>query len=229
MKFFDLFRRFSRRTITGASLPLAAGFLLWAAPLRAEFVYLLNGQSEIETITTYTIGSNGALSQVGSPLKPTSPYYPVFETMDPKGRFVFFLDLSTNGTSNHVLVYSIGPNGALTLAPGSPFTLGVVGNSLSVDPTGKFLYISATNNTIVAYGIGFDGTLTAVKGSPFTVQGVSTRFSTIDPTGKFLYAAGIGGTSGGGIAAYSIDSNGALTIVPDRPSQPAPAYKVRIL
>jgi 6-phosphogluconolactonase len=116
---------------------------------------------------------------------------------------MFVLDIG-NGISYDVLVYSIGSNGALTQVPGSPFALGVVGNSLSVDPTGKFLYISATNDTIAAYRIGFDGTLTAVEGSPFAVQGVSSGLSTIDPTGKFLYAAGSGGTSGGGIAAYSI-------------------------
>ena len=171
MKSFDLFRRFSRRTITGASLPLAAGFLLWAAPLRAEFVYLLDQQGE--AITTYSIGSNGALSQVGSPLKPTSPYYPIIETMDPKGRFVFCPDLSTNGTSNDLQVYSIGSNGALTQVPGSPFALATVGNSLTVDPTGKFLYISTAGGPILAYSIGVNGTLTAVPGSPFTLQGVS--------------------------------------------------------
>ena len=217
MKFFDLFRRFSRRTITGASLPLAAGFLLWAAPLRAEFVYLLDQQGE--AITTYSIGSNGALSQVGSPLLPTSPYYPVFETMDPKGRFVFCPDLSTNGTSNDLQVYSIGSNGALTQVPGSPFALATVGNSLTVDPTGTFLYISTTGGgTILAYRIGVNGTLTAVPGSPFTLQGVRSYESTIDPSGKFLYAAGFGGSSGA-IAAYSIGSNGALTIVPGSPFQ----------
>jgi 6-phosphogluconolactonase (cycloisomerase 2 family) len=214
MKFFDLFRRSSRRTITGASLPLAAGFLLWAAPLRAEFVYLLDVTGE--AITTYSIGSNGALSQVGSPLQPTSPYYPVFETMDPKGRFVFCLDLSTNGTSNDLQVYSIGSNGALTQVPGSPVSLTTVGNSLTVDPTGKFLYISTAGGPILAYSIGVNGTLTAVKGSPFTLQGVRSYQSTIDPSGKFLYAAGFGGSSGA-IAAYSIDSNGALTIVPGSP------------
>ena len=40
------------------ALTLAAGFLLGAAPLRAEFAFL----SQNGTITTYTIGSNGALS-----------------------------------------------------------------------------------------------------------------------------------------------------------------------
>ena len=214
MKSFDLFRRFSRRTITGASLPLAAGFLLWAAPLRAEFVYLLNWD-ENNDITTYTIASNGALSQVGSPFTPAVA--PIFETMDPKGRFVFLLGDGNGINYPDLEVCSIGSNGALTQVPGSPFSLGVNGNSLSVDPTGKFLYISATNDTIAAYRIGFDGTLTAVEGSPFAVQGVSTGLSTIDPTGKFLYAAGSGGSSGGGIAAYSIGSNGALTIVPGSP------------
>ena len=216
MKFFDLFRRFSRRTITGASLPLAAGFLLWAAPLRAEFVYLLDVTGE--AITTYSIGSNGALSQVDSPLQPTSPYYPVFETMDPKGPFVFCLDLSTNGTSNDLQVYSIGSNGALTLVPGSTVTLATVGNSLTVDPTGTFLYISTAGGPILAYRIGVNGTLTAVKGSPFTLQGVSSPVFYHRPSGKFLYAAGFGGSSGA-VAAYRIDSNGALTIVPGSPFQ----------
>src|SRR5260370_38403887 len=112
MKFFDLFRRFSRRTIKGASLPevirsrpgwftvlpLAASFLLWAAPLRAEFAFLANNFG----ITTYTIGSNGAPSQVGSLL--STGYIPISEAMDPKGRFVFFVNKYAQFAGNRVWV-----------------------------------------------------------------------------------------------------------------------------
>jgi hypothetical protein len=48
------------------ALTLAAGLLLGAAPLRAEFAFF----SQNFAITTYTIGSNGAPSQLGSPLSP---------------------------------------------------------------------------------------------------------------------------------------------------------------
>jgi len=59
-------------------------------------------------------------------------------------------------------------NGALTPVAGSPFPTG--GNSVAVDPLGRFVYV-ANNNTAIgtvrAYVIGPDGALTPVPGSPF--------------------------------------------------------------
>ena len=232
MKLLDLFGPFGLKTTTApslpeatrsgygwfTSLPLAASLILLAAPLRAEFVYL--SDSLHETITTYSVGSNGVLTQVGSPVSPGATNLGA-GTIDPKGRFVFYLDaIGSQGNSN-IWAYSVGSNGVLTPVPGSPFALGRNGSSLKVDPTGRFLYVlsSLGGNVISVYNIGITGTITAIPGSPFTVPGLlNTSYFAIDPSDRFLYVSGDFISSfGAGVSAFSIGSNGAVAVVPGSP------------
>jgi hypothetical protein len=67
--------------------------------------------------------------------------------------------------------YSIDAgNGALTPVPGMPVSAGQ--NSVTVDPTGKFVYMTAkgglnSNGRVEAYRIAVNGALTPVPASPF--------------------------------------------------------------
>src|SRR6266404_1499801 len=95
-----------------------------------------------------------------------------------------------NGSDNTVSAYSIGSSGALTPVPGSPFAAGNVTDSVAVDPTGKFAYVTnqgfpPTNipGTISAYSIASNGALTPVPGSPFAA--VQPGSVAVDPTGRF--------------------------------------------
>jgi 6-phosphogluconolactonase len=57
----------------------------------------------------------------------------------------------------------------LTPVAGSPFPAGSLSASVTVDPTGQFVYVANTNSSNVsAYVIdGITGALTPVPGSPF--------------------------------------------------------------
>src|SRR5258708_12407532 len=60
---------FVRRGWLSVFSTLAIGFVWLAAPLRAQFVYVANGDSH--NVSAYSIGANGALTPVpGSPFPP---------------------------------------------------------------------------------------------------------------------------------------------------------------
>jgi 6-phosphogluconolactonase len=150
---------------------VAIGFALLAGSLRAEFVYVANGDGNI---SAYRIGEEGILTPVaGSPFPAGND--PVSIVATPLSKFVYV----ANSFSNNISAYRIGENGALKPLAGSPFPLGA--GSMTVDFLGRFLYVAA-GNTVSAYHIGKDGALTAVPGSPFPA-GFSAVSVAVDPLG----------------------------------------------
>jgi 6-phosphogluconolactonase (cycloisomerase 2 family) len=180
---------------------LAVGFVCLAVPLRAQFVYVANQDSN--NVSAYSIGANGALTPVpGSPFAAGSVPFSV--AVDPTAKFAYV----ANDFSNNVSAYSIGTNGALTPVPGSPFAAGSFPISVAVDPTAKFAYVTNdVSNNVSAYSIGANGALTPVPGSPFTA-GSGPSSVAVDPTAKFAYLAN---ESSNNVSAYSIGAKGALT------------------
>jgi 6-phosphogluconolactonase (cycloisomerase 2 family) len=111
--------------------------------------------------------------------------------------------------------------GALTALAESPFSTGAfsVPGDLAAPPgdlgssPGSSLLYAADANTIDAFTISAYGVPTALSGSPLLAE---TNFSlTVDPAGRFLYAAD--DDPPGGVLAFTIDSTGALTAVPNSP------------
>ncbi len=136
-------------------------------------------------------------------------------TMHPSGKLLFM----ANGPGS-VATYSIGANGAVTLAGQTPTAAGGA-ISVDVDPSGKFVYTANVNaNTISAYSVDTStGLLTPIPGSPFPA-GANPFFVAVHPSGDFLYADNVNGEN---VSAYAVDSNtGALTGYPDRHSRSGP-------
>jgi DNA-binding beta-propeller fold protein YncE len=111
---------------------LAIGFVLLAAPLRGQFAYVANFESN--NVSAYSIdGSNGTLTPIpGSPFAAGSN--PISVAVDPTGKFAYVANFVGSA-------YSIGSNGALTPIPGSPFA------------------VTNSSDNVSAYRIGSDGTL----------------------------------------------------------------------
>lgn len=142
----------------------------------AQYVYAVNVGDG--TVSQYSIGSGGALS----PLSPatvatgaSASSRPFGMTLDPKGLYAYVAN-STDGTISQ---YTIGTGGVLV--PMTPATV-PAGNgvsSVSVDPTGSYLY--ATNrypsnttsaSTVSQYTIGSNGALTPMT-TPTVPAGIN--------------------------------------------------------
>jgi 6-phosphogluconolactonase len=85
----------------------------------------------------------------------------------PSGRFVYS---PRNDVVGEVAVFAVDEStGALTEIAGSPFFAGQEAESVAIDPTGKFLYVTdRIMRKIVGFSIDADsGALTALPGSPF--------------------------------------------------------------
>jgi hypothetical protein len=179
----------------------------------AQEKYLYTGFGSTNTINAWSIGTNGSLTAIGTPIPVTfMDIVPAgFGTQsiitNPAGTLLFF---STLG--GQVYIYQIGSGGALTEATGSPFTVAFAGN-LAIDGLGNYLYITDasghTGTGIAAYAIGTNCTtaastctLAAVPGSPFVGTSYAMWQVQGEPTGKYLI-----GTTGQAVAVNGIDND----------------------
>jgi 6-phosphogluconolactonase (cycloisomerase 2 family) len=198
-----------------------SGFLV------SRFAYVPNSSSE--TISIYAVNlktgqlrSNGYVL-AGSSVGPA--------TVDPSGKFLFAAGGGTLVSGGTISAYTINTStGQLTLVTGSPWaTEGGEAAQVTVDPSGKFLYVLNEGNfiesaagSVSAFTIdGGTGALTPVTGSPFTT-GVGAASMAIDPTGRFAYVGNFGDQQGenlpGDVSAYTIDpTSGALNGIAGSP------------
>lgn len=171
-----------------------------------RFAYVANYGSA--NISTYTIDSTkGLLTSTGVVTAGTNPNS---ISIDPSGRFAYVANFGSVSVAGSVTAYSIDSgNGALAAVAGSPFAAGVNPASITVDPSGKFVYVANFGSAIVsAYTINTsNGVL-----MPLATVAVGTNpiSITTDPFGKFVYVANYGSAT---VRTYAIDaSTGALSI-----------------
>jgi 6-phosphogluconolactonase (cycloisomerase 2 family) len=203
-----------------AGSPFAAGVgpTAIAVDPSGRFAYVTNGGSFdfTDTISAFTIdATTGALTSAGPAQASRSG--PRSVAVDPSGRFVYTANGgSRTTTSNDVSAYTLNATtGALSAVAGSPFAAGTNPSSVTVDPTGRFAYVSnQASQDIRAYTIDTaTGTLASI-GIGGIAAGVAYEV-TVDPSGRFVYAAN--GNSDN-VSAYAIDTaTGALSEVTGSP------------
>jgi DNA-binding beta-propeller fold protein YncE len=89
--------------------------------------------------------------------------------------------------------------------------------SETVDPRGKFLYVTHPQSAIISgYSINSDGSLASVPGSPFPA-GASPAAITVDPSGTCVYVTDY---SLNEVLAFSINSSGSLAPIAGSPFGP---------
>jgi len=123
------------------------------------YLYAANGGTA-NSISIYTIGSSGALTQVpGSPLADAS-HLPVALITDPTGQFLYVANqggsVSGSGsgpTGPNIGTYSITASTGFPAAiQDSPFTTEAEPVSLALDPNGKYLYVGNQSGGVQAFG-----------------------------------------------------------------------------
>ena len=118
--------------------------------------------------------------------------------------------------------FTVGPDGRLTAAPGSPFPaqgLGPFGSEFR--PTNPDqLFVSNAHNTapnsgtVSAFRDHRNGRLSPVNGSPFADGQMAPCWVEISHDGQFLFTVN---TATGSVSSYRIAANGALTLLGSTP------------
>jgi 6-phosphogluconolactonase (cycloisomerase 2 family) len=184
-----------------------------------NFLYAISNIT-LNTISVFSINSSsGALTPImGSPFQLPMSGLAYSVAVHPSGKFLYV----SFPQSEQIAAWSIDAStGTPTVVPGSPFASGVASgdapNSLSVAPSGEFLYALSGGATVFGFSIdASSGALSTVNGSPFTL---STGYVAIDPSSQFLYAADANADT---VAGFNINSStGALTAF-TTPPVPAP-------
>jgi 6-phosphogluconolactonase (cycloisomerase 2 family) len=200
----------------GAETPAGEGLTPTGIALipSRKFLYAVN--SFANTISIFTVHSDGTLTLSGAPI-PAGGSSPNVARIDPSGNYL----LVTNNLSNNISVFSIGAGGAtLTPVPQSPFPANATPTEILFSHSGQFVYVSNPSIGMVT-GFSFaNGVLTTIPGSPFSSgsTGGATGLA-VDSGDRFLYVANPSATNvppfqatTGNISAYNIDPNtGALS------------------
>lgn len=173
-----------------------------------KFAYVTNSFNGVggNSISQFAITANGTLSPM-NPATVAAGTQPMSITIDPSGRYAYV----ANSGSTTVSQYTIGASGALTpMVPATITTGGVIPGSpysITVDPSGRYVYTSNTLFTISQYTIGSNGALALMASPTVAIMG-DQKSITVDPSGRYVYLAN--GLSGG-ISQYTIGGVGALT------------------
>ena len=193
---------------------IVSGLAVITADLEAQsrFVYTNDDVPGGNTVSVFSIGTSGALTQIGSPV-PTGG-----GGMGGGGYAVNRITISgnrlfvSNGGTGSISAFSIDPNFGTLTAAGSPFATGSGWGdiSLAASSDGKFLFAGlAAKNSILALNIGADGSLSSTTFSAALFA--SPVGMKVSPDGHFLAVAlpAFGPT----VAMFSVASNGALAMI----------------
>jgi 6-phosphogluconolactonase len=209
---------------TGYSYPQEDAEEMVADPL-GRFAYVANlvsNASGPSTISMYTIDSSTGVLNPTTPATVPTGWFPQEIAIDPLGRFVYTANSDDSTVSMFTINQSTGvltpttPASVSTLIPGEFLSQP---NFLTVDPTGKFLYVTALDSVDASVSMFMIDQTTGVltPTSPATVLTFGSPWQVVvTPSGKFAYV--VNNDSGGGydttedVFQYTVDpSTGVLT------------------
>jgi 6-phosphogluconolactonase (cycloisomerase 2 family) len=188
-----------------------------------RFAYVANlvsNASALSTISMYTINSTTGVLNPTTPATVPTGWFPQEIAIDPLGRFVYTANTDASTVSMFTVNQTTGvltpttPASVSTLVPGQILS---IPSFLTVDPTGKFLYVTASLSdgaAVFMYTINqTTGLLTPTSPATVSTGGIPWQV-VVAPSGKFAYV--VNNLSGGdytdGVWQYSLNSTtGVLT------------------
>jgi 6-phosphogluconolactonase len=157
--------------ITGSPYTTGSGPYGLAIAPGGGFLYTANKLDN--SISEFTINSDGSLSQMAnSPIGETYTS-PVAALVDKSGTYLY---VANQGNGN-LTGYSIGTDGSLTLLSTSPFITATEPTTIGADPGGGYLFVGnqTTSPSLQSFSLAkSSGTLTSVASYTITGTGAAT-------------------------------------------------------
>jgi len=201
----------------------SGGFEPVSVAVHDHLVYVANeGNKATGTGSNYTgfrFNAGGRLTPLaGSTISLPSTANPGDILFNSTGTNVIGVEVGTTDPSTfRIDSFTVGDDGRLTAAVGSPFpaqAAGPFGSEFSpVDPSR--LYVSnahggAGHGSVSAFQVSATGTVSSIGTSPFADGQTAPCWVEISHDGAYLFAVNTGSTS---ISSYRIQSNGSLSYV----------------
>jgi 6-phosphogluconolactonase (cycloisomerase 2 family) len=207
---------------TGYASPQIAPEQLVADPL-GRFVYVANlvsNASDQATISMYTISATTGVLTPTTPATVPTGFFPQEIAIDPLGRFVYTANSDDSSVSMFTINQSTGvltPTTPASVSTKIPGELLSDPNFLTVDPAGKFVYVTvllSDGSAVFTFNIDqTSGILTPA--TPLKILTGSNPFQVVvAPSGKFAYVVNnnSGGETTDGVWQYTVNpATGALT------------------
>jgi 6-phosphogluconolactonase len=188
-----------------------------------RLVYVANADAQNPNYTGFTLNQGGRLRPIpGSTVSLPAGSQPGDVLFNGDGTRL----IGARVGSSEIDSFTVGADGLLTAAPGSPFehqagVFGQFGSEFSpIDPAQLFVSNAHTAangpapGSVSAYTDAADGTLTPIGASPFANAGTASCWIEISHDGKYLFTVD---TASSSVASYSIGADGTLTAIGNTP------------
>jgi 6-phosphogluconolactonase (cycloisomerase 2 family) len=190
-----------------------------------SLVYVANAGAAGSNYTGFTLNAGGHLRALpGSTVSLPSDAQPGDVLFNGDGTKL----VGTRVGTSQIDSFTVGSDGVLTAAAGSPFAaqgLGPFGSEFRpTNPTQ--LFVSNAHNgginlgTVSAFSVAADGALTSIGSSPFNDLQNAPCWVEISGDGQYLFAVN---TASSSVSSYSIAAGGALTLIGSTPLAHTPA------
>jgi hypothetical protein len=183
-----------------------------------DLVYVANLGAGASNYTGFTLNAGGHLRPIGdSTYALPDNALPGHVLFSGDGRHLVGTRVGPNAGPSFIDSFSVGTDGRLTPAPGSPFAaqrIGPFGSAFRpTNPDQLFVsnaHDGALAGSVSAYDVAGDGTLTAIGNSPFADNQTAPCWVEISHDGNFLFAIN---TGSGSISSYGIAADGGLSLL----------------
>jgi 6-phosphogluconolactonase (cycloisomerase 2 family) len=174
------------------------------------------------TVTVFNPAPGGGTSNSLTFTTTTELVGPLSIATDPTGKFAYVANASCSIVSGYVSMYTINPTTGALASIGPPVpSQDISADSVTVDPSGKFAYVTSvgddfsSDGSVAMYTINATtGALTPVGVISGNCPGLCVPLSVaVDPSGKFAYVPNGDGLPNS-VAMYTINATtGALTSI----------------